>query len=48
MKEVKPTYTPEAMAKNIQGSVLLKSVVLADGRVGDVAVVRSLDSELDE
>lgn len=48
VKEVKPTYTPEAMAKKIQGSVLLKAVVLANGHVGEVAVVESLDSELDQ
>ena len=48
VKEVKPEYTPGAKAKKIQGSVLLTSVVLTDGRVGDVAVVRSLDSELDQ
>ena len=48
VKEVKPIYTPGAKARKIQGSVLLKSVVLADGTVGEVAVVKSLDSELDQ
>ena len=39
----KPQYTPEAMAERIQGSVLLDVVVLDDGTVGDVTVVKSLD-----
>ena len=31
------------MAAQIEGSVLLETVVLADGSVGDVSVVKSLD-----
>jgi TonB family protein len=42
--EVKPDYTAEAKAAHIQGNVLLDTVVLADGNVGDVKVVRSLDT----
>jgi TonB family protein len=42
----RPQYTQAAMAAQIEGSVLLESVVLADGSVGDVKVIRSLDSEL--
>ena len=42
--QVKPAYTPEAMSAGIEGSVLMDVVVLADGSVGDIAVVRSLDS----
>jgi periplasmic protein TonB len=44
VKEVKPDYTPEAKAARIQGNVLLETVVLVDGSVGDVTVSRSLDS----
>jgi TonB family protein len=43
--EERPYYTQPAMAAQIQGTVLLETVVLADGSVGDVRVVRSLDSE---
>ena len=42
----KPQYTPAAMAARIEGTVLLETIVLADGSVGDVKVVRSLDSDL--
>ena len=42
----KPQYTPAAMAAQIEGAVLLETTVLADGSVGDVKVVRSLDSQL--
>jgi protein TonB len=43
VKEVKPTYTADALRDKIQGSVWLEAVVLDDGQVGDVRVVRSLD-----
>jgi TonB family protein len=44
VREVKPAYTAEAIANRIQGTVLLSAVVLRDGTVGDVTVVRSLDA----
>jgi len=47
VREVKPSYTPQALAAGIQGSVLMAVVVLPDGTVGDVTVVRSLDPGLD-
>lgn len=43
IREVKPQYTADAMRAKIQGQVLLEAVVLPDGTVGDVEVVRSLD-----
>jgi periplasmic protein TonB len=42
--EKKPQYTAEAMRAKVQGTVLLECVVLPDGTVGPVEVVRSLDS----
>ena len=45
VKQVKADYTDEAKAAGIQGSVLLRCVVLADGKVGDVTVDRSLDAD---
>lgn len=44
VREVKPQYTAEAMRAKVQGTVLLECVVLPDGTVGSVEVVRSLDS----
>ncbi len=44
VKEVKATYTPEARAARIQGTVLVEAVVQTDGTVrDDVKVVRSLN-----
>jgi protein TonB len=44
VREVKPNYTAEAMRAQIEGIVELDIVVLADGSVGRVSLVRSLDS----
>jgi TonB family protein len=43
VREVKPQYTADAMRAKIQGTVLLECVVLPDGSVGKVDVVKSLD-----
>lgn len=47
-REVKPSYTPEAMAARVEGIVQMVAVVQADGRVDDVRVVRSLRTDLDD
>jgi len=44
LREVKPQYTSDAMRAKVQGTVLLECVVQKDGSVGEVQVVRSLDS----
>jgi TonB family protein len=44
LRKVDPEYTADAMRARIQGTVVLEMVVLADGSVGKVAMVRSLDS----
>lgn len=43
-KAVKPQYTPEAMRAKIQGTVVVAAVINADGSVGDVRVLQSLDT----
>jgi TonB family protein len=43
----KPQYTQEAMAAQIEGTVLLEVVILPDGSTGNISVVRSLDPGLD-
>ena len=48
IKEVKPSYTADAMRRQVQGRVEVEAIVLADGTVGDVTVKESLDPELDE
>jgi protein TonB len=42
--QVQPKYTSEAMIAKVQGSVRLSIVVRADGTVGDVKIVDSLDT----
>lgn len=41
LKSVTPTYTSEARAARIQGTVTIEAVVLPDGKVGDVTVAKS-------
>ena len=44
VREVKPQYTSDAMRAKIQGEVWVECTIKADGSVGDVQVIRSLDS----
>jgi TonB family protein len=44
VREVKPQYTSDAMRAKVQGSVWLECIVKPDGTVGEVKVLRSLDS----
>ena len=43
IKEVKPTYTNEALSQKIQGTVVLELVVRADGQPSEIRVIRPLD-----
>jgi len=43
MKEVHAPYRPDALRARVQGGLALEAVVGADGTVGEVRVVRSLD-----
>ena len=45
IRETKPNYTAESMRAKVQGSVFIEAVVLTDGTVGEVRVVRSLDKK---
>lgn len=45
VRNVKPAYTAQALAARVQGVVVLSAVVLADGTVGEITVVRSLDTQ---
>lgn len=43
IREVKPAYTPDAMRARIQGDVWISAIVLPDGTVTRLRVIRSLD-----
>ena len=45
VKRVDPRYTSEAMVTKITGVVVLEAVVRADGTIGAVRVVKSLDAK---
>lgn len=45
LHEGRPNYTPGALARRIEGTVLLECVVGPDGMVSSAVVVRSLDQE---
>jgi len=44
LREVKPVYTADAWRAKIEGAVIVECIVQADGTVGDVRVIKSLDS----
>ena len=44
IRQVNPTYTPEAMRQKISGSVLIQGIVGVDGAFHNLQVVRSLDT----
>ena len=48
LERIEPSYTEEARAAKIQGSVLLYVVVHPDGTAGQIRVLRSLDPGLDQ
>jgi periplasmic protein TonB len=48
LREVKAVYSEDARRQGITGEVLLSIVIEADGRVGNVRVVRGLGAGLDE
>jgi protein TonB len=45
VKEVRPTYPPAAQNARIGGAVVLESVVLPDGSVGSVKILKSLHAK---
>jgi TonB family protein len=46
--KVEPEYTEEARTAKLQGTVLLTTIITAEGRAADVRVVRPLGKGLDE
>jgi TonB family protein len=47
-RKVDPAYPLELMRQNVGGTVILHAVILADGTVGTVHVLRSVDERLDQ
>ena len=47
-RQITPEYTDDALARKIEGIVVLEVVILSSGRVGPARVIRSLDAGLDE
>jgi TonB family protein len=47
MRKVDPAYPLEIMRQNVGGTVILYAVIHADGTVGNVRVLRSVDERLD-
>src|SRR4029453_7607079 len=43
VREVRPEYTADAMRAKVQGAVLLECIVLPDGSVGQIKILKSLD-----
>jgi periplasmic protein TonB len=48
LKEVRADYTDEARRANVSGEVVLEIVVMRNGSVGDVRILRRLGSGLDQ
>jgi len=46
-RKVDPAYPLELMRQNLGGTVILYAVIRADGTVGSVRVLRSIDERLD-
>jgi TonB family protein len=45
VKQVQPVYTREAQSAGIEGTVRMEAIVEPDGKVGNVTIVKSLDSQ---
>ena len=48
IRKVEPEYSEQARKKRIEGTVVLKVVVAADGHAREIQIMKSLDPELDE
>ena len=48
LKTVQPTYTNDALAKKVTGEVILEVVILAEGKIGPVRILRGLSAGLNQ
>ncbi|HTQ62880.1 MAG TPA: TonB family protein [Candidatus Solibacter sp.] len=47
IRKVDPKYPPELIEQNVEGEVILYAVIRADGSVGSIQIVHSVDPQLD-
>ena len=45
IRDVRPNYTADAMRAGVEGVVVIEAIVLPDGKVGRVKLLRSLDPD---
>ncbi len=48
IRQVKPPYPPQALASDIEGSVILSAVIGTDGSLSSIRVLKSMGQEMDE
>lgn len=48
LKTVQPNYTNDALAKKVEGEVILEVVILAEGKIGPVRILHGLGAGLNE
>jgi len=48
IKTVQPIYTHDALEKRVEGEVILEVIILAEGKIGPVRVLRGLGAGLNE
>jgi protein TonB len=48
LKTVQPTYTNDALAKKVEGEVILEVIILAEGKIGPVRILHGLGAGLNE
>ena len=48
IKQVRPNYTDDALAKKVQGPVVLEVVILAEGKIGPIRILRGLSAGLNQ
>ena len=48
LRKVDPKYFPAAMAEGVEGTVRLAAIILKNGRVASVRLLKHLDDRLDQ
>ena len=48
LNQARPRYTDDALRKKVQGAVVLEVIILREGKIGPVRVLRGLSEGLNE